>query len=219
MEKPEIEEVLGSKGEEYANTASRLRLLLNSIFNKYNVLSLKSLKKEGKRPAKEALEKIEGVSSYALSYCMLLSLGGHAIPLTSKMLTYLRCNELVHPDATDHEIEGFLARLIPANKGYEFYYLLRIASDKYKPKKVKKKMLASSKKPKVSNSGIKSSSAGKTRKKKATKKKVVKKSSAKKQTAPSAKKSKSGAKRTTKKRTTKKKSSKKKVTKRRARKK
>jgi hypothetical protein len=218
----EIEEVLGGKGEEFSNTAIRLRTLLNNIFNKYNSLTLKALKKEGKRPAKEALEKIEGVSSYAVNYCMLLSLGGHAIPLTSKMLVYLRGNDLVHPDATEQEIEGFLARLIPANKGYEFYYLLRLASDKYKPRKVRKKSAASQEKPKVSKSDTKRAAKKKkkTKTKKTTKKPSAKKSTKKKKTTRSASKSRSGkTKKTTKKRTTKKKTSKKKVTKRRTKKK
>jgi len=217
----EIEEVLGGKGKEFAFTANRLRMLLNNIFNKYNSLSLKSLKKEGKRPAKEALEKIEGVSNYAVSYCMLLSLGGHAIPLTSKMLAYLRGNDLVHPDATEQEIEGFLARLIPANRGYEFYYLLRVASDKYKPKKSKKKASSSSS-PKSSDKKASSKSVGVTKKqakkqdeKQAEKKAVKRKSSSKKSTSSSAKKTpKSKSDKPKKKRTTQKKSSKKKVRKR-----
>ena len=86
---------------------------------------LEALKKIGKRQAKKILGQMEGVSNFAVNYCMLTSLGGHAIPLTARMTEYLRSNELVHPEADEQEIEGFLARQITAANGYEFYALLR----------------------------------------------------------------------------------------------
>ncbi len=60
---------------------------------------------------------------------MLTSLHGHAIPLTKKMIEYLRSNQLVHPDADEQQIEGFLARQISAENAYEFYALLRRCSE------------------------------------------------------------------------------------------
>ena len=92
-------------------------------------ISLESLKKMGKRPAKNALEKMEGVSRFVVDYCMLTAFGGHAIPLTAKMLEYLRKSELVHPEADEQEIEGFLAKQIAAKYGYEFHWLLSRESE------------------------------------------------------------------------------------------
>jgi hypothetical protein len=45
------------------------------------------------------------------------------------MLEYLRKSELVHPEADEQEIEGFLAKQIAAKDGYEFYWLLRRESE------------------------------------------------------------------------------------------
>jgi hypothetical protein len=78
---------------------------------------------------------MDGTSRFVVNYCVLTALHGHAIPLTSGMLEYLRDNELVHPDADEQEIEGFLTRQIPARNGYEFYRLLRIQSELRKGRK------------------------------------------------------------------------------------
>ena len=134
----EIIETLDEDTADARETASKLTSALNWIFRKYNTVSLEALKKMGKRPAKETLEKIEGVSHFVASYCMLTSLQGHAIPLTAKMVEYLRDNELVHPEADEHEIEGFLERQVSAKDGYEFYYLLRHISETTRARKKKK---------------------------------------------------------------------------------
>jgi len=145
----EIIETLGEDTPETKQIASSLTRALAAVFNRYNTLSLEALKNIGKRPAKQALGQMDGTSRFVVNYCVLTALHGHAIPLTSGMLEYLRDNELVHPDANEQEIEGFLTRQIPARNGYEFYRLLRIQSElrkgrrkttrKKKTKKTKKR--------------------------------------------------------------------------------
>lgn len=132
----EIIEVLGEETPSAKEIASALTTALRSIFSKYNMVSLDALHKMSKRAARAALEKIEGTSRFAVDYCMLTSLQGHAIPLTQKMIEYLRSNDLVHPETDEAEIESFLARRIPASKAYEFYYLLRRRSESGRKKKV-----------------------------------------------------------------------------------
>lgn len=137
-------EALGGDTPAARDTVWRLTTVLRAIFDKYNTVSLASLKRIGKRPARRVLEKIEGTSRFVVNYCVLTSLQGHAIPLTEKMIKYLRNNELVHAGADEQEIEGFLARQISAENGYEFYALLRRESEsgrarrKKKTKKVKR---------------------------------------------------------------------------------
>jgi endonuclease III len=125
----EIVEVLGPRVSAARNVASALNAALRTVFSKYNMVSLKALSKLSKRPAKAVLEKMEGVNRFVVDYCMLTSLQGHAIPLTKKMIEYLKSNELVHAEANEEEIEGFLARQISAENAYEFYYLLRRESE------------------------------------------------------------------------------------------
>jgi endonuclease III len=134
----EIIEALGTDTPATRNIASALGLALRSVFSKYNSVSLMGLHKMSKRPARQALEKIDGASRFAVDYCMLTSLHSHAIPLTKKMIEYLRNNELVHPEADEEEIEGFLARQISAENAYKFYALLRRQSELPR-RKMKKK--------------------------------------------------------------------------------
>ena len=135
------EEIVETLGEDTAVTrdiASTLIRALRAVFDKYDTVSLESLKRIGKRPAKKALEKMDGTSHFMVNYCMLTSLYGHAIPLTKKMIEYLRINQLVHPDADEQEIEGFLARQISAENAYEFYVLLRRQSESRRAKRRRK---------------------------------------------------------------------------------
>ena len=152
--------------------ASTINRILRSVFNQYNKVSLEGLKKIGKRPARQAIEKLDGISRFITDYCMLTSLQSHAIPLTESMIEYLRDNDLVEAEADEQQIAGFLTKQIPAKNGYEFYSLLRHESEIYKSKKKKKRKIA--KKEKVSETETKTSKTTKTKKKSTTKKKKKK---------------------------------------------
>jgi endonuclease-3 len=137
----EIAEVLGPDVEPARSIAATLVGTLNAVFDKHNMLGLQSLRKLGKRPAKLLLEKLGGATPFVVDYCMLTSMQGHAIPLTPKMIEYLKTSQLINAEAGYEEIEGFLARLISIKNAYEFYSLLRHESEspKKQPKKTKKK--------------------------------------------------------------------------------
>jgi len=134
----EIVEMLGEDTPVTMDTASTLTRALMAVFDAYNTVSLAALKRIGKRPAKQVLKKMDAVSHFVVNYCMLTSLQGHAIPLTKKMIEYLRSNELVHAEADEQETEGFLTKQISAENAYEFYALLRRESESSKGKRRKK---------------------------------------------------------------------------------
>ena len=134
----EIVDVLGKDTPATKDIALTLVQVLRAIFDTYHNVNLEPLKKIGKRPARQALERIDGLSRFAVDYCMLVALRGHAIPLTSKMLDYLRNHELVDPDADEQQIAGFLVKQIPAKNGYDFFALLRHESEKSKMTKKRK---------------------------------------------------------------------------------
>jgi len=152
----EIIEALEADTPVTRDIAWALTSALRAVFEKYNRVSLEALRKMSKRPAKQALEKIEGVSHFVVNYCMLTSLYGHAIPLTKKMIEYLRSSELVHPEADEQEIEGFLARQISAENAYEFYALLRRQSEARKAKAKKKAIRETKTKAKKKTKKVKS---------------------------------------------------------------
>ncbi len=141
----EILELLGGDSDDLRRTASQLTQTLNSVFNKYNRITLCGLREIGKRQARKELEELGIESRFVINYCFITALGGHAIPLTAKMFAYLKSQELVHPNASEEEIEGFLERQITIANGYTFYSLLRRESEKgrkTRKKTVKKKSTA-----------------------------------------------------------------------------
>jgi endonuclease III len=158
----EIVEVLGRDTPAMRDIASTIIRVLNGIFSEYHKVGLEALKKVGKRPARQALEKIDGASRFVVDYSMVTALRGHAIPLTEKMIEYLRSNELVAPEADEQQIGGFLAKQISARNGYGFYVLLRRESEARKSRKKKKTKTIRKKKSKTTT---------KTKKKKKVKKK------------------------------------------------
>ena len=144
-----IEEIVEMLGEDTPDTraiASTITTILRAVFNSYHKMSLEVLKKMGKRPARQILEKMEGTSRFIVDYCMLTSLQGHAIPLTEQMIDYLKSKALVYPEADAQQISGFLAKQISAKKGYEFYALLRHESDVYSSEKKRRTKKAVKKK-------------------------------------------------------------------------
>lgn len=133
----EIAEALGANNTSSREAAMSLATVLRGIFDEHHKISLAILKKLGKRPAREGLEKIDGASRFVINYCMLTSMQAHAVPLTQEMIEYLRTNGAIAPDASEDDIEGFLTRQVAAKDAYEFYALLRRESES--PKLVKKK--------------------------------------------------------------------------------
>lgn len=174
----EILEVFRDDSPEAEKSAAAMTQTLNTIFDKYDKVTLDTLGQEGKRQAHKELEELAGITPFAISYCFVTALGGHAIPLDAAMLAYLRGNELVHPDADEHEIAGFLERQIAAADGFTFYTVLKTEVETGKPaakkKTVKKK--AAAKKTTKKKTAVKKKTAAK----KATAKKTVKKTAAKK---------------------------------------
>lgn len=137
----EIVELFGKDTPEGRKTAFGLTTALRAVFDSFHTVSLEALKKMGKRPAKQVLEGLQGVDRFAVNYCMLTSLQAHAIPLTGRMVVYLKDREIVDPQASDEEIEGFLTRQVAAKNAYDFYALLRCESESSKPvrRKTRKK--------------------------------------------------------------------------------
>jgi endonuclease III len=122
----EILEDLTPKGEQLAVNLTKM---LSAVFDKYDGMSLKTIDAQGKRQARKELEELSGATHFAVNFCFLASLQGHAIPLTEPMLQYLKDHELVDSQNTQEEIETFLERHISASRGWEFYELLRQAAE------------------------------------------------------------------------------------------
>ncbi len=140
----EIIEVAGKAVPSIEKIAKRLTTLLNSVFYKYDMINLNELGMQGKRNAKETLEKLNGITEFVNSYVMMTAVDAHTIPLTEKMFEYLVSNELVPENSTLAQAASFLERQVPATNTYTFYALLRKDAEATKP--IAKKLFAKRKK-------------------------------------------------------------------------
>ena len=175
----EIVDILKIDKDIAAKIADEMTKVLNSVFNRYDKVSLEGLFEVGKRQARKELQELNTFSDFILGYCFLTSLEGHAIPLTETIVEYLRQNKLVYPTAKASAIEGFLERQISSSEGYLFYYLLRAESEKNVKKPAKIKAAAKKKTTAKKKAAPKKTVA---KKKAAVKKTVKKKTVAKKKT-------------------------------------
>lgn len=128
----EVVEALGEDSPASRAAATSLTSALKDIFDEYHKVSLQALKVQGKRPARQCLERFEGVSRFVVNYCLLTALQAHAVPLTEDMVEYLRQHKLIETNADQEDIEGFLTRQIAAKDAFEFYALLRRESESMK---------------------------------------------------------------------------------------
>lgn len=105
--------------------ADAIRRALNAVYRKQHRICLESLRKLGRREARQYLEKLDGVDAHAAAYVILWSLGGHAVPVDLPMFERMRQDDLVEPSATIDEVQAFLERNIAASDAREFCLLMR----------------------------------------------------------------------------------------------
>ncbi len=148
-------------GENFPNAIEKARdinSILNEIFNRQHELDLDFLRDKTRRDAKDYLQKMPGVDACTVARVMLVSVGGHAIPVDEDMLAYLRRQELVDPDADAAEVQAFLERNIAADDAYAFYTLMRRLVATSRPR-IRKKAAATTKKKTKKTSKAKRTSA------------------------------------------------------------
>jgi endonuclease III len=148
----EIVEVIGSDITNAPKAAGALIAQLNAVFQKYDSLAPEDFSGVGKKNAKEILEKFNGMTPFVCNYVMLTALNAHTIPLTDKMIEYLKTNNLVDPHWDNAQIVSFIEKQISASDAYAFYAIIRHDSELANPKAVsivsEGKKTAAKKKPK-----------------------------------------------------------------------
>jgi endonuclease III len=104
--------------------ARRIVAALNAVRRRQDTLDLSFLRQRGRREAREYLESLHGVGPVVAAYVVLLSLGGHAIPVDNLTLYALRKESLVDGRADAVVVQGFLERCINASEASDFTQLL-----------------------------------------------------------------------------------------------
>lgn len=119
----ELAETMSSLPDPKAG-ATRLKRVLQSIFETHYAFDLESLKKENIGAAVKKLQRYQGVTPFAVSYVTQHALGGHAIGVDRGALDTLYVIGIItEAEAKQGRVPG-MERAIPKTKGVEFASLL-----------------------------------------------------------------------------------------------
>jgi endonuclease III len=125
----EITDLLGKGLQQAKEIAHNIIVLLQEVYDKCDTLDLTSLQEGNKRDAKAFLTELDSSTPYIVAYVMLHSIGAHAFPVHPQMLTMLRREEVIDPEATASQVQGFLERQFTASDVRKTYAVLRRYAD------------------------------------------------------------------------------------------
>ena len=107
-----------------AESSTRLKRVLQSVFETHYSFDLEPLKKQNIGVAVKTIEKYNGSTPFIVAYVTQQSLGGHSIPVNSGLLESMRIVGVVtDAEAAKGAVPG-LERTVPKSKGAETGSLL-----------------------------------------------------------------------------------------------
>lgn len=159
----EIVAFIGNRYGRVDERAVRIRDSLHAIYLREHVMSLDQLKAMPKRDARAYLDELEGMVPFVSASIVLLSLGGHAIPVDEQMVRALKREQVVDEQADLPDVQGFLEHNIKASAGVKAFVRLRNLSEASGGGKTTKKTSKRSSKKKTAKK-----TTGKTSRKKST---------------------------------------------------
>ena len=115
----ELAEVMASLPDPPA-AASRVKRVLQHVFEDSYSFDLEELRKSNLGPAVERLNKLDGTTAFSVAYVVQSALGGHAIPVDPATLAVLRLVDLVSDEDVEACVVPGLERAIFKSKGIEF---------------------------------------------------------------------------------------------------
>jgi endonuclease III len=124
----EIAELLGVRYPEITKRVELITKSLNAIFEKEHTLNLDRLATLSKRDARQFLRDLPDMTPFVEAYVMLYSFEGHAIPIDSEILGYLREEEVIDGSTDLSEAQKFLEHHLKAEECHEFYTAVRKAA-------------------------------------------------------------------------------------------
>jgi hypothetical protein len=126
----EIHEMLGVRYPAIEKRVAMITQSLNNIFEREHTLSLDRLRTVSKRDARQFLRELPDIHPFVEAYVMLFAFDGHAFPLDSEILDYLREQGIVEDGATVDDAQRFVEHQLKADECYEMFVALRrVVSD------------------------------------------------------------------------------------------
>ena len=107
-----------------AESASRLKQTLHSVFESVYEFDIESLKKQNIGQAAKQLQKYNGITPFVVAYVTQHALGGHAIPLNRGALITLHTVGVISDGEFAKSTVPGLERAVSKSKGHEVASLL-----------------------------------------------------------------------------------------------
>ncbi|RIK77396.1 MAG: hypothetical protein DCC67_12725 [Planctomycetota bacterium] len=105
-------------------SATRLKRILQSVFETHYSFDLEPLKKQNIGVAVKTLEKYNGSTPFVVAFVTQQALGGHSIPVNRGLLESLRIVGVVSDAEASKGLVPGLERTVPKSKGVEIGTLL-----------------------------------------------------------------------------------------------
>jgi endonuclease III len=129
----EIVELLGEKYPRVHWRIERMREALNEVYRREHDIKMTKAAAMNKKEQRHYLDTLPGITPYAAASVMLLSFGGHAIPVDDKLAALLAREGAVDEGLAPAEIEALLLRQFKAgDPSVEAHLLLQAWSDSCK---------------------------------------------------------------------------------------
>lgn len=128
----ELVALIGEKYPGAYDRVLRIREALNAVYQIEHDLVIKSVASKGKKEQRAYLDALPAVPPYAAAQVLLLSYGGHAMPVDDKLCVLLISEGVMPEDATPADAESFLARNIKAGDALGAHLALQAWADKRK---------------------------------------------------------------------------------------
>lgn len=161
----EVVETIGKRYPLALERCERLRAALRHIYLREHVVSLDSLKGQGKREIKKYIETLDGVMTYPAARIQLVAFNTHGIPVDEQLRGLLIAHEAAEESLSLTDLSSWLSRQIKAEKSLETHYAFQNWVDKGGHKvSAKNSSLASTGKKTAKKSTKRSGSNSTTRK-------------------------------------------------------
>jgi hypothetical protein len=128
---PSISAALGKTYPLGDERAERMHTTLNDLFRREHALTLEKALKKGKKDGRAYIESLDGIPSYVAARAALFSLGAHAVPLDSRLLSCLIDEEVFEETETPDHAQGILERYVSAAESQEAHLLLQAWADEH----------------------------------------------------------------------------------------
>lgn len=125
----EIACIIGDRYPLSAERSLRIRSVLHAVFVARHQLSLSHLASAPKREARASLEALEGIPHFVAARVLLVSLGGHAIPVDERLRDLLAGEKVIAPDVPPAAAGHALERLVRAEESLAAHATLAAWSD------------------------------------------------------------------------------------------